>query len=264
MAIRKENVRSLVRGLKVLRHINSVGETKASHIARELDIPRSTVYRLLHTLEEEGYITFSGSDNRVRVALDAVSLGDNYQSSHICQLAAPILNEYTNKNTWPIDLSLYENGHMIIQETTHQRSSLSIDRGMIGYRLPMLRSSAGRAYLAFCDENSRQIILKHIRKLDVTEDLAFLDEATLRSALKFVQKNGYATRSSKVFRSETASLAVPILKGREVVACVSTIWIDKAMTMKDAVGQYEQPLKQVAEEIAEMLEAKIGTRNQKA
>ena len=53
---KEERVRSLARGLAILRFVNAAGDTRVSEIAAELKLPRPSVYRLLHTLEEEGYI----------------------------------------------------------------------------------------------------------------------------------------------------------------------------------------------------------------
>ena len=53
---RTDSVRALVRGLDILRHVNRVGACRAREIAIATGIPRSTVYRLLETLEEQGYV----------------------------------------------------------------------------------------------------------------------------------------------------------------------------------------------------------------
>jgi IclR family mhp operon transcriptional activator len=145
------SVRALTHGLEILRHVNRVGACRAGEIAKATGIPRPTVYRLLETLEQQGYVVFSPTSNRVRVTRLAASLGDGFAAnSELCQVAGPIFAEYAPKIIWPIDLSTYDNAAMVIQETTHNRSPLSIDRGMTGFRLPMMRTSAGRCYLGLC------------------------------------------------------------------------------------------------------------------
>ncbi len=253
---KNENVRALARGLKILRYVNAVGEARAAEIALHLDIPRPSVYRLLRTLEEEGYVYYSASDSRVRVTSQSASLGDSYAAtSMVCRAAGPILARYTTTFTWPIDLSFYENAHMVVQETTHAQSPLSIDRGMIGYRLPMLRSSAGRAYLGHCDSTERELIIKHVRRLNNPEDNAFLVSSRLETMLADVKGKGLASRGPGTFRPQTASIAVPVIIHARVTACISTIWVSGAMTMNEAIGQYEGPLREVAAGIAEAAEA---------
>lgn len=248
------NIRALTRGLKVLQYLNRCGAARAAEIARALDIPRPTVYRLLHTLEEEGYIQFSSSDARARVSPLAAALGDNAAArSKLCQAAAPTLSRLTAQYTWPVDLSAYEDGHMVIQESTHARSQLSVDPGMIGFALPMLRSSAGRAYLACCPDSEREIILDMLRAENLPEDRTFLDGDWLEKHLGLFRQQGYASRDHRTFRPKTSSIAVPIRHNDQVTGCLSIIWISKALTMPEAVEQYRDILLFSAAEIADQL-----------
>ena len=263
MASNSNNVRSLARGLKVLRYLNSVGTARAGEIASELELPRPTVYRLLHTLEEEGYVFLSSSDSRVRLTPLAAALGDNTANrSRLCQVAGPILAKFTDRHTWPVDLSIYEDSHMVIQETTHARSPLSVDKGMVGFPLPMLRSSAGRAYLAACDEGEREMIIELLRAESITEDLPFLSNQWLSEHLGIYARQGYATRGPRTFRPKTSSLAVAIRDGGKIAGCLSIIWVTKAMKTEDAVERYAADLRSCAAKISAELAANITQTEQ--
>lgn len=252
----RDSVRSLVRGLQILRHVNAVGAAKPGEIARKLGVPRPTVYRLLQTLEEMGYVALSPSDSRVRVTRLAANLGDGYAvTSRLCQLAGPLFGEYGPRVVWPLDLTVHENGAMVVQETTHGRSPLSIDRGMIGYRLPMLRSSAGRCYLAHCSARERELILEQTRRLADPDDVPFLEERHLRPMLIEVAARGLAIREMGEFRVQTASFAVPVIVAGSVVACISLIWIRGAMTVRQALSSAEAPLREIAARLASGFEA---------
>jgi IclR family mhp operon transcriptional activator len=242
-----EGVRAFKRGLDVLHEVNRSGGIRAGDIARQLDLPRPTVYRLLETLEELGYVARSASDDRFRVTRRALSLGDGYDPSvFICQVAAPYLAELSKNLVWPVDLSIYENAAMVIQETTHARSPLSIDRGMIGKRLPMLRTSAGRAYLAACAPIERDVIINHLRRIDEADDRPFLEPDRLSRILSETSRRGYAIRDEGEYNPKTSSIAVPIVRGEVVFGCISIIWIRSAMTLDDAVAQYAGPLRETA------------------
>ncbi len=242
-----EGVRAFKRGLDVLREVNRSGGIRAGDVARQLDLPRPTVYRLLETLEELGYIARSASDDRFRVTRHALSLGDGYDPGiFICQVAAPYLAELSRTLVWPVDLSTYENAAMVIQETTHARSPLSIDRGMIGKRLPMLQTSAGRAYLAACAPAERDVIINHLRRMDAAEDRRFLEPDRLQRMIAETSERGYAIRNDGEFNPKTSSIAVPIVRGDVVFGCISIIWIRSAMALEEAVGKYAAPLRETA------------------
>jgi len=242
-----EGVRAFKRGLDVLREVNRSGGIRAGDVARALDLPRPTVYRLLETLEELGYVARSASDDRFRVTRHALSLGDGYDPGVvICQAAAPCLAELGKTLVWPVDLSTYENAAMVIQETTHSRSPLSIDRGMIGKRLPMLRTSAGRAYLAACPARERDLIVNHLRRIDEADDRPFLDEPRLARIITETQARGYAIRSEGEYNPKTASIAVPIIRGEAVFGCISIIWIRSALALDEAIATFVAPMREAA------------------
>ncbi|MBJ6133943.1 DNA-binding transcriptional regulator [Ochrobactrum sp. Q0168] len=245
-------VRALVRGLAVLRQINLLGEARPGEIAAALDLPRPTVYRLLQTLEEEGYVVFSSTNNRVRVTRLAASLGDgSARTSVLCQAAGPLFSEYMPKIVWPLDLSVYESAAMVIQETTHGRSPLSVDKGMVGYRMPVLRTSAGRAYLAFISDEERRLIIEHILRLGHPKDLAFFESTALDGFFEDIRRKGYATREAGEFRPNTSSIAVPVMLDGATIACVSIIWIRSALTIKEAIESYVSPMLEIAGRIAD-------------
>ena len=245
-----EGVRAFKRGLDVLREVNRSGGIRAGDVARQLDLPRPTVYRLLETLEELGYVARSASDDRFRVTRRALSLGDGYDPGVvICQAAAPYLSELSKVLVWPVDLSTYENAAMVIQETTHARSPLSIDRGMIGKRLPMLRTSAGRAYLAACAPRERELILNHLRRIDEADDRPFLETGRLERMIAETAQRGYAIRSEGEFNPKTASIAVPIVRNDVVFGCISIIWIRSALSLEEALAKFVTPLRDAAASI---------------
>lgn len=254
MATRQENVRALVRGLEILRHVNDQGACRPAEIAKALDIPRPTVYRLLRTMEEAGYILYSASDTRVRVSPLASGLGDNSAGrSRLCEIATPKMVKFTDDHVWPLDLSVYSDLRMIVEETTHWRSPMSIDSNMAGATLPMLRSSSGRAYLSFCETREREIILQLLHKENHKEDKAFLDSGDLAHRFQQYRSQGFAVRGPRTFRPNTSSLAVPICHQDRVIGCLSVIWITSAISMAEAECRYVTPLVNLAEGISALM-----------
>ncbi|MDQ8731045.1 DNA-binding transcriptional regulator [Bradyrhizobium sp. LHD-71] len=244
---RTDGVRSIQRGLDVLLEVNRSGGIRVSELAQRLDLARPTVYRLLETLEELGYVARSASDDRFRVTRKAASLGDGYDPSMlISEAAAPVIGELSKRLVWPVDLSTYENAAMVVQETTHARSPLSIDRGMIGRRLPMLRTSSGRAYLAFCPAAEREIILKHISRAEDPDDQPFLAKDHLDRMLLETRARGFGVRTDGEYNSRTSSIAVPIVKEGFVLGCMSIIWIRIALDPRDAISQFAPPMMEAA------------------
>ncbi|MDB5958880.1 MAG: transcriptional regulator, partial [Massilia sp.] len=149
------NVRGLARGLQVLRALNSFegGRATSQQIAGATGLHRTTVRRLLETLVEEGYVWRSSSDESFRLTLAVRGLSDGFtDAERIATVAPPIMGQLLQRVTWPSDLATPDGDAMIIRETTHRFSPLSFHRAMVGRRLPMLFTAAGRVYFAMCGE----------------------------------------------------------------------------------------------------------------
>jgi IclR family transcriptional regulator, mhp operon transcriptional activator len=247
---RSDGVRSIQRGLDVLSEVNRSGGIRAAELAQRLGLARPTVYRLLETLEELGYVRRSGSDDRFRVTRKASSLGDGYDPGLlISEAATPVIGELSKRLVWPIDLTIYENAAMVIQETTHAKSPLSIDRGMIGRRLPMLRTSSGRAYLAFCPDAEREIIIKHIVRIEDPDDQPFLEPSHLDRLIAHTRARGYGVRDEGEYNTKTSSIAVPVIRGGDVLGCISIIWIRTALDTREAISQFAEPMLKAAAQL---------------
>lgn len=243
-------VRALQRGLDVLHYVNASGGIRAGTLARLLKLPRPTVYRLLQTLEELGYVERTTLSDLFCVTRKAASLGDGYDAAvPTLQHAGPIILELGKRLVWPVDLTVYENAAMVIQQTTHARSPMSIDYGMTGRRLPILRSSAGRAYVSFCQLAERQVILRHLSHLDEPGDRPFLFPAVLSRMITETRTQKFAIRDGDEFNPRTATLAVPIVRDDKVLGCISVIWIRTAMKSSEAEAQFVAPLQEAAAEI---------------
>src|ERR1700759_298572 len=107
-----QSVRSLRRGLQVLKVVSRASGIKAGEVSEEIGLARPTVYRLLETLEEEGYVVRSASDNRFRVTRQALSLGLGYDAvNSISQAAGPVLVELSQRFIWPFDLSVCDGAY---------------------------------------------------------------------------------------------------------------------------------------------------------
>jgi IclR family transcriptional regulator, mhp operon transcriptional activator len=240
-------VRALERGLAVLAAMNRHKVASVVELARETRLPRPTVYRLLETLERSGFVARSGAADRFCLAGKVRTLSDGFVDDEwITGIAAPLMAAFTAAHVWPVALMTFEEGRMLIRETTHPASSLSIDYGMIGRRLPMLRTAAGRAYLAFCPENERRTILDMLGHSSASEDR--YDERRLPALLRDVRAKGYALQDREI-NPKTSGISVAI-RGERLLGCVSMIWIASALTMEEAQQRFLAPLLALASRIA--------------
>ena len=250
------SVRALERGLSVLAAMNRHKIASVLELARETRLPRPTVYRLLETLGRAGYVTRAGAADRFCLARQVRTLSNGFvEDEWISDVAAPLMGEFTQQHVWPVALMTFEEGSMLIRETTHPASSLSIDYGMVGRRLPILRTAAGRVYLAFCPDNEQRAILDMLDHSPAPEDQ--FDARRLAALLRRIRHTGHALQDREI-NPRTSGISVPV-KGSRMLGSVSMIWIASALTLEEAEQRYHQPLRTLAARIAAGVERRNTT-----
>ena len=253
-------VRALERGLILLSWINSADGISPGELSRATDIPRPTVYRLLETLEELGYVSRSATDNRLRATNLVRLLSRGYNDrTKLAVAAGPELEKLSRQLVWPTDVLTHRDGTMIVHESTQGRSPLSLSQSMVGVGLPVLRTAAGRAYLAFCGEAERKAVLSYIKKLDQQEDVQYLAEPVVSRVVHDARQKGFAERSGEAFipnslSERTSSIAVPIMRDDHLLGVLNIVWITSALNMRKAVGEFLAPMQKAASNIAKAID----------
>jgi len=253
---RAGSVRALERGLAVLSAMNRRKLPSVMELARDTNLPRPTVYRLLETLSRAGYVTRSSPNDRYCLARRVRTLSDGFvEDDWIADIAAPLMRRFTREVVWPVALMTFEEGRMLVRETTHEASTLSIDHGMVGRSLPVLRTAAGRCYLAFCPGEERRTILQMLSQSKAPEDRWAGEPGHLTKLLDSIHAKGYAIQDREI-NPRTSGLAVPLRLGTRMLAAMSAIWISSAMTIESAEAELYPPLAATANRIADAIHAR--------
>lgn len=243
------SVRSLSRGLTLIRQLNVMGPSSAQQLAMSTGLNRTTCYRLLQTLQDDGFVSFDAKSAlfsltpQVRTLSEGVSLRD--LSS---QAALPPMFALLKEVSWPSDFAVFELGSAMIHESTHSFSPLSIHRSMIGRRRSLVRSALGRAILSAASPALRR------EMLDITASLV-PEDATLarnRKAIgRFVSRTGRDGYASSVGETEQgiSAIALPIQGLGPVLGSLNIVFFSSAMTPEVAAGRYLRALKRAVKEI---------------
>ncbi len=247
------SVRSLERGLAVLAAMNRRKLPSVMELARDTRLPRPTVYRLLETLSRGGFVTRSSPHDRYCLARGVRTLSDGFvEDDWIADIAAPLMTQFTRDLVWPVALLTFEESRMLVRETTHEASTLSIDHGMVGRSLPMLRTAAGRCYLAFCPAKERRAILEMLSRSKALEDRWAREPQRLTKLLDAIKAKGYAIQDREI-NPKTTGIAVPVRLGTRVLGSLSSIWISSALTIENAEAELHPPLATTAARIADAI-----------
>jgi len=256
----EEPVRSLTRGLAVLRFISNAGSTSLAELHKETGVSRPALLRILATLETEGYVRRWITDGRYRISFNAPEIVRSRGLPAImADLASPALQELLTQLSWPGDIAVCDGRHMIICETTRRRSPHLVHPVNAGYRVHILQSAVGRAFLAFCPPLQRDTILATLRNSNDPNDQLARNEKAIDALLNECRKNGYAVRAKGYLAKrpeaalEFSAIAVPILVAGHAAACLSVTWIATAMSERKFVASYLKAVEAAAHRIQQTL-----------
>lgn len=242
-------VRGLMRGLEVLRVLNEESYATASTISRRTGLPRPTVYRLLHTLDEAGYVRTAGRRDTFRLTSQVRTLSDGFDDeAWVTEIAAPVIDNLGERIVWPTDIATLDGDAMVVRQTTNRRSPLAINRETAGFRPPILLSALGLAYIAFCPDRERELILARLAASDQPDSKLARDAAYVDRLLADVRARGYGFREGGI-SPKTGSIAVPVMHGTRAIASINIHYILSALSMQQVVDTYLQPMREAAEEI---------------
>ena len=240
-----KSIRSFDRGLAVLSALNRHGSATALTLARETGVPRATVYRLLQTLVDDGYVGRGTADERYHLRLKVRGLSEGFEDEQwIAAVASPALEELTRRISWPCDVSTLDGLKMAIHDTTHPIAPLSIDRNMVGQELPLLGSSSGLAYISFAPKEERENLLALLAQSKDPRDALARDAAQVARLIGATRQRGYGLRQGGTIWPHTGSLALPVRVGRRVLGCINTVWMARVISAKEGVSRCLEPLRE--------------------
>ena len=256
---RGASIRAISRAVAVLQAVNRHGSLSLVAIAREVGLPYPTAARIVQTLQMEGLVERELDRKRYRATALVHTLSHGFQADdHLVKAARSQIVCLTNKTSWPVSITTRVGQKMMVRDSTHALTSMTLNKYYPGYTLPILECAAGRAYLAFCPDDERINILSGLRALNGgrrgdTEVLSFLEKGSM---IEEIRRLGFATKVRNLFTEnpgKTSSIAVPIREQKKVVGCLTVIFFSSALKMEEAIERLEVEVKIAAAEIEKAL-----------
>jgi IclR family transcriptional regulator, mhp operon transcriptional activator len=262
-----KTIRALDRGLAVLEFLHKARSASLHDLHLATGLPKATLTRAVVTLEKRGLVWQRVHDGA-------------YMSSHtfqprpsqlndenfLVEMASPVMESLCKKVNWPSILAVPRLDYMEVIETNRPKSYFSyIPIGPIGFRINMLRSASGRAYLAFCSDSERAAVLQRLAASDEPGNFLAHLPSVVTKLISETQKLGYGVRATdfgghfnKTRRESDDSrdsIAVPIWAGNEVIAVINLTWMHRSATVKQIVRSHFSTLTEASQEITRKLMA---------
>ena len=243
-------IRALLRGLEVLHILNLHNGATVSEVAEAIELPRTTTYRILESLCVAGYAYRATSDERYRLTILVRGLSDGFDDeAWVTQIARPYIYDLCNELVWPIAVATLSGTTMLVRQTTDHRSPLAIEKRGPGFRVPILASASGLAYLAFCPKEQREAILDLLAKSRHEEDKPARNRKKVYDALAEIRKRGYSSSRRARRISDELSFSVPVMARDRLVAALTIRFASTAIPEVEGAKRFIPRLQATAERI---------------
>lgn len=243
------SIRSLERGLLVLRTLSKEGPLNISQTATKTSLPRQTVSRIVHFLHGLGYVVRRKADKRFEISETTLELTDGLNhTSWIRKTAVPAMEKLCREVLWPVALTQARRLRMEIMWNTESISPLVMRSAPVGLAFPIATTVAGQVFLANCEEEQRQTMINAIMKEEPNALKKIdLSKGLLNKKLNDIKTQGFYC--DKVPHKGHAALAAPILIDGVINAVIDIRFPLKALGLKDATNRYSDKIMNVAYKI---------------
>jgi DNA-binding IclR family transcriptional regulator len=181
-------VQSIDRAFAVLRSL-AAGPAGVTDIADRVDLPKSTVSRLLSTLEELGVVEQVAAGGEYRIGVGMLEFAAAVQPGRsLVSAARPHLAELNRRTGEAAGLSIPDGTDMLYLDQLTPDSELQV-RDWTGHRIPMHAVPSGQVVLAEDDQLVDQLLASPLHRFTAK---TITRTATLRERLDQVRLKGYS------------------------------------------------------------------------
>ncbi|MFX4223486.1 MAG: helix-turn-helix domain-containing protein [Thalassobaculum sp.] len=246
---------AVLRCLDVLAAVNRLsGRASLAEIHRMVDLDKATILRMLETLVHAGYVVRDADTRLYHAAGKTLQLSAGYRAHNAVGAAvSPRLGAFRRRIGWPSDVAIRDGDAMIVVETSREAGPIFVNRGP-GYRAPMLATSLGLAYTAFCGAAERAEILEDAAGDPAPWNDVARDRRKAEGAFAAIRAAGYAAMNpaymAREYENRISSIGVPIRDGETIFACINVLYLRSALSTEDAAAALVAPLQEIAGALA--------------
>jgi DNA-binding IclR family transcriptional regulator len=212
---------SVIRALEVLDFFTvEKPELSLAEISRRMGMHKSSVYRILRTLEAANFLRWNGERGQYSLSPKILELASRVLARYdLREVAGPSMDDLAARTGEIIHLSILD-GHDIVYLEKKGAGQVLTVATRVGGRYPAYASAMGKVLLAFLPEQQLQRLLEET-ELSALTPSTITDKVQLRRELDKIRAQGFAFDDEEAFPG-IRCIAAPIHEPRgRVVAAVS-------------------------------------------
>ncbi len=253
---KKKNKRPVKSLLKALRILDQLGDCPCgsgiTEMSDALKTPKSTVHRLIVTLEDAGYVIFDPLTAKYSLGNRVARLGEQLnQQSPLLMFGVPMLEQLTRECHEASHLAILQGTEVVYISHEESKEPVRISFGM-GHRAPVHCTALGKAFLAGLSESEIWMLYKNKKKLERLTPSTVTSLRALVAEIATVRKEGIAYDNEE-YMTGLRCMAAPIHDfTSRIVAAVSLSMLKHKLT-EEKKALFRDALRRVSMEFSEKL-----------
>lgn len=206
--------------IRVLDTLADRGPLRLTALAGALELGKSTVHLLLHTLREDGLVDYDPASSTYRVGLRVFEIGATaVEQGGFGMRLIGVMEELARRCNESVSLGVLSAGSVLFVQRVESPEVLRADIRP-GTRMPLHASASGKALLATMTDAEIARLLPD-SQLPASARLTLRARDALLAEIRLVRERGYA-RQSEEFVDGIAALATPVFAtGGRVLGALS-------------------------------------------
>jgi DNA-binding IclR family transcriptional regulator len=249
-------IQSLDRGLEILFILAEHKSKGVTELANELQVNKSTVFRLLETLEKRNLVQQDKTTAKYKLGIGLLHISEGLvKNLDIINVSKPTLKQLMDSTKESVHLCTFANDKVYVVDQVKSDQIMKVS-ATIGHEEPIYCSSVGKCILAYLPDETRSRIIDGVQFIPYTEKTKASKEALIEE-IQLIRKKGYALDDEEVSVG-VCCIAAPIYNHRGEVKSSIGISGPSARIRPENIDSYINKLKIAASNISHNMGYRIS------
>jgi len=215
-------VTAIKRVLKLIHIMNTRPLWTLEELTASCGLPKSSVHRLLATLEEAGYVQSAAGRRglyRLSGLMSQLASGIS-EDVALADIARPTIIAGTKHLKWPLTLAVAEGFQMRVIFCGMPYSHFASKTTTVGHRYAMFTSALGLSYFSHACPRERRVIVQSMKDFMIEQETRFPHTiAEIAREVRRVRRQGYSFRRARSHEISSA-VGVPVGLGENLLGSI--------------------------------------------
>jgi len=195
-------------------------ELSATEITERLKYNKTTSFRIISNLEEEGYLDRDPETNKYRLGIKLYFLGSQVKPyQYLKNAAKPLLTKLNQESGETVHLAVLHKGEALYVDKIESKRTVRVVVSQVGRKLPAHCSGVGKVLLSYLPVAQAEEIVAEKGLASFTRN-TISTWNQLKGELRQIVQRGYAYDNEEI-ELGLKCVAAPVFFGEQVVAAVS-------------------------------------------